>query len=94
MEDRILIYDTTLRDGTQGEDINFSLHGKIRIAKELDRLGVQFIEGGWIPSNPKDDSFFQKISTPELENSSIIACGSTRRPGREAEEDSSLKALV
>ncbi|MEO0272899.1 MAG: citramalate synthase, partial [candidate division WOR-3 bacterium] len=58
MERQILLYDTTLRDGTQGEDISFSLEDKLKVVKRLDEIGIHFIEGGWPGSNPKDARFF------------------------------------
>jgi len=72
---KITVYDTTLRDGAQTEGISFSLQDKIRIAVELDKLGIDFIEGGWPGSNPKDDLFFKEIKEHNLSNSKIAAFG-------------------
>ena len=76
---RILIYDTTLRDGAQTSGISFSLQDKIRIAGELDRIQVDYIEGGWPGSNPKDNIFFSEIRKAELQHAKIAAFGSTKR---------------
>ena len=67
----VLIYDTTLRDGTQGEDINFSADAKIRIAKKLDDMGIRYVEGGWPGSNPKDIQYFDKA---KVGNSQLSHC--------------------
>ncbi len=90
----IEIYDTTLRDGAQGEGISFSAEDKIKIAMKLDSMGFHYIEGGWPGSNPKDMEFFRKISTMSLKNSVITAFGSTRKPGIKAEEDANLKCIL
>lgn len=87
----VKIYDTTLRDGTQGEGINFGVADKIRIAERLDELGVHYVEGGWPGSNPKDIEFFLKI---RLKNAKVAAFGSTRRKNIKASEDENLKALL
>lgn len=89
----IKIYDTTLRDGTQAEEISFSVEDKILVARKLDELGVHYIEGGWPGSNPKDIKFFKEIKKERL-NSKISAFGSTRRVGVKACDDHNLKALV
>ena len=91
---RIELYDTTLRDGAQGEDVAFSLVDKIKIAEALDALGVDFIEGGYPLSNPKDEAFFEQISKGELTNARICAFGMTRRKGVRPEDDAGMKALV
>jgi 2-isopropylmalate synthase len=91
---RIEIYDTTLRDGTQGEGFNLSLEDKIAIARKLDELGVDYIEGGFPLSNPKDAAFFQDIRKVQLKNARIAAFGMTRRRGVKAAEDPGIKALV
>ena len=75
----VKLYDTTLRDGTQAEDISFLLEDKIRIAHRLDEIGVHYIEGGWPGSNPKDVSFFKDIKKEKLSQAKIAAFGSTRR---------------
>lgn len=88
------IYDTTLRDGSQAEGISYSVMDKIRIAEELDKMGVHFIEGGWPGSNPKDREFFEKISRAKLKNSKITAFSMTRRPNISASQDTNLGALL
>jgi len=88
------IYDTTLRDGTQGEGISFSVADKIRIAERLDEFGVDYIEGGWPGSNPRDMAFFSGIRNSKLKHARIAAFGSTRRAGVKAEEDGQLKLLI
>lgn len=91
---KVLIYDTTLRDGAQGEGISYSVMDKIRIAEKLDELGVDYIEGGWPGSNPKDMEFYLKISQKHLKNSKLVAFGSTRRPHTKAVNDSNLRAFL
>jgi len=91
---KVLIYDTTLRDGAQGEGISYSVMDKIRIAEKLDELGVHYIEGGWPGSNPKDMEFYLKISKKHLKNSKLVAFGSTRRPHTKAADDSNLRAFL
>ena len=91
---RIEIYDTTLRDGTQGEGFNLSLQDKLLIAKKLDELGVDYIEGGFPLSNPKDVAFFRDVRQMKLRHAKIAAFGMTRRRGLRAEEDVGLRALV
>jgi 2-isopropylmalate synthase len=91
---RIEIYDTTLRDGTQGEGFNLSLQDKLLIAQKLDELGVDYVEGGFPLSNPKDEAFFQEIRKLKLHNAKVAAFGMTRRRGVKAEEDPGMKALL
>jgi 2-isopropylmalate synthase len=90
----ILYYDTTLRDGTQGENISFTAEEKVMISKRLDDLGIHYIEGGWPGSNPRDMQFFELMKRVELEQAQITAFGSTRRPGIQPEDDPNLKALI
>ncbi|PIZ18015.1 citramalate synthase, partial [Candidatus Desantisbacteria bacterium CG_4_10_14_0_8_um_filter_48_22] len=90
----VKIYDTTLRDGAQGEGVSFSLEDKLKIAKKLDALGMHYIEGGWPGSNPKDIGFFQKVRSLRLKNSKIASFGSTRKPHKKAGEDTNLQTLV
>ncbi len=90
----IEIYDTTLRDGSQGEGVNFSLEDKLSIAKRLDEAGVNFIEGGYPLSNPKDSQFFSRASELGLKNAQLCAFGMTRRRGTEARLDPGMKALL
>jgi len=78
---QIEIYDTTLRDGSQGEGINFSLSDKLRIAERLDQFGVHYIEGGWPGSNPKDLEFFKQAARRKWKNARIASFGFTRRKG-------------
>lgn len=92
--DLVKLYDTTLRDGTQAEDISFLLEDKIRIAHKLDELGIHYIEGGWPGSNPKDVSFFKDIKKEKLHHAKIAAFGSTRRAKVTPDKDNNLKTLV
>jgi 2-isopropylmalate synthase len=91
---RIEIYDTTLRDGTQGEGFNLSLRDKLTITQKLDELGVDYVEGGFPLSNPKDAAFFQDVRKLTLKNARIAAFGMTRRRGVKAEEDPGIKSLL
>jgi 2-isopropylmalate synthase len=92
--DSVKIYDTTLRDGSQAEDIAFSVEDKIRIARKLDELGFHYIEGGWPGSNPRDVQFFQEIQSVPLSQAKIVAFGSTCRAGISPQEDPNLQALI
>jgi len=92
--EKVRLYDTTLRDGSQAEGISYSVMDKVRIAEELDKIGIHFIEGGWPGSNPKDREFFLKISGSKLKNSQIAAFSMTRRPGISASNDANIKALL
>jgi 2-isopropylmalate synthase len=94
MARQIKIYDTTLRDGTQGEGVAFSMEDKVRIAQRLDALGVHYIEGGWPGSNPKDLRFFRRVQDAVFKTARISAFGATRRPGVRPQEDANLQALV
>ncbi|MFH1741690.1 MAG: citramalate synthase, partial [bacterium] len=94
MAQRIEIFDTTLRDGTQGEGVNLSAEDKIRVAKRLDAFGIDFIEGGWPGSNPKDVEFFELIRTVPLKHAKVTAFGSTRHAKFSAEEDPNLQKMV
>lgn len=94
MSRRIELYDTTLRDGTQGEGFNLSLQDKLLIARKLDELGVDYIEGGFPLSNPKDAAFFQEVRQLGLKHAKVSAFGMTRRRGVRAEEDPGIKALL
>lgn len=91
---RISIYDTTLRDGSQGEGINFSLQDKLLITRRLDELGVDFIEGGYPLSNPKDFEYFHEVAKLPLRHARVAAFGMTRRKGVSPAEDTCLKALL
>ena len=88
------IYDTTLRDGAQAEDVSFSADDKVLIAQKLDELGVHFIEGGWPGANPKDIEFFRMIKTIPLKHANVIAFGSTRKASNTVRKDSNLQALL
>ena len=90
----ITIYDTTLRDGTQGEGVSFSLQDKLDIARRLDDLGVHFIEAGYPVSNPKDEAVFAELARQPLKRAVLVAFGMTRRVGAKAEEDATLQALL
>jgi 2-isopropylmalate synthase len=90
----IELYDTTLRDGAQSEDVAFSLEDKIKIAIKLDELGIHYIEGGYPGSNQKDFQFFRNIKEIKLENSKIVAFGSTRKSGNRVHKDSNILALL
>ncbi|MGD9744208.1 MAG: citramalate synthase, partial [Dongiaceae bacterium] len=89
---RIHIFDTTLRDGAQTQGVDFSVADKLAIAAALDRLGVDYIEGGWPGANPTDDNFFR--APPGLRRARLVAFGMTRRPGRSAGNDPGLAALI
>ncbi len=91
---KIQIYDTTLRDGSQGENISFSLEDKLHIVRKLDELAVDYIEGGWPGSNHKDLELFRRAQGVTLKHAKMAAFGSTRHPRYPAEEDPNLKALV
>ncbi len=88
------LYDTTLRDGAQREGISFSVVDKLHITQRLDELGIQFIEGGWPGSSPKDAEFFKKARSLNLAGARLVAFGSTRHPRGKAETDANLKALA
>jgi len=90
----IVLYDTTLRDGTQGENINFSAMEKVQIAKRLDDFGIHYIEGGWPGSNPRDMQFFDLAQGVKFKNTRITAFGSTRKPGIDPADDPNLIALL
>ncbi len=90
----VKIYDVTLRDGTQGENISFSIHDKVRIAQKLDDLGVHYIEGGWPGSNERDKGFFEEARNIRLRKAKIAAFGSTRRSKTTCEKDGSVQALL
>ncbi len=94
MAKEVKLYDTTLRDGAQAEGISYSAMDKIRIAQELDKLGIHYIEGGWPGSNPKDREFFLKMSKLRLKNSSLVAFSMTRRQNLKARDDGNIKALL
>ncbi|MCJ8328810.1 MAG: citramalate synthase [Lentisphaeria bacterium] len=92
--EEVKIYDTTLRDGTQGEGINFSKVDKLRIAERLDSFGVAYIEGGWPGSNPKDMGFFEEAKKMNLQHAKFASFGSTRRATNKAADDPNIIALL
>jgi len=91
---KVYIYDTTLRDGAQGEGISYSVSDKIRIANELDKFGIHYIEGGWPGSNPKDMEFYLKMSKAQLKNSSLVAFGSTCKVNTSPKDDNNIKSII
>jgi 2-isopropylmalate synthase len=91
---KVEIYDTTLRDGAQTEDISFSAEDKLHITEKLDELGIHYIEGGWPGANPKDAEYFRKVRKIPLETAKIVAFGSTHRPRQKVAEDANIKALL
>jgi 2-isopropylmalate synthase len=88
------IYDTTLRDGCQAEDIAFTVEDKLRIAERLDEFGIRYIEGGWPGSNPRDETFFKAANKLHLKQAQIAAFGATRRAGIKASDDQNLRMLL
>ncbi|MCL5737282.1 MAG: citramalate synthase, partial [Bacteroidetes bacterium] len=94
MERKLFIYDTTLRDGTQGEEISFSAEDKVKIAQRLDDFGVDYIEGGWPGSNPKDMEFFERMKKIKLRHAKLAAFGSTCRASSTPESDENVNQLL
>ena len=94
MPRRVQLYDTTLRDGSQGEGVNFSVQDKLQITQRLDELGFDFVEGGYPLSNPKDAEYFERVRDLDLTHATVCAFGMTRRRGIDAADDAGLKALV
>ena len=94
MSNAVKVYDTTLRDGTQGEGISFSVTDKLLIAEKLDQFGADYIEGGFPGSNPRDITFFQEAKHLRLKHARLAAFGSTRRAGAKADEDAQLRTLL
>jgi 2-isopropylmalate synthase len=91
---RIYTFDTTLRDGTQGESISFSVDDKLIIAQKLDELGIDYIEGGWPGSNPKDREFFTRARELQLKHSRLTAFGSTRFARNRVDQDPNVRELI
>src|SRR4029079_7545184 len=91
---RIEIYDTTLRDGSQGEGVYFSLEDKLLITAKLDELGFDYVEGGYPLSNPKDHEYFQRVAEMPLQHARVAAFGMTRRRGCAAADDIGMQALA
>src|SRR5512136_571277 len=94
MKPEVEIYDTTLRDGSQGEGINFSALDKVRIAEKLDGFGMHYIEGGWPGSNPKDMEFFKQAARRKWKNARIAAFSMTRRKGMTVESDDLMRPIL
>ncbi|MEA2014300.1 MAG: citramalate synthase [Thermodesulfobacteriota bacterium] len=90
----VLLYDTTLRDGTQGDQISFSAEDKLRIARRLDAAGFHYIEGGWPGSNPRDMRFFKMAGDVQFKHAHLTAFGSTRRPGMSPDNCPNIRALI
>ena len=91
---KVTLYDTTLRDGTQGEGVSLSVNDKLRLVERMDEFGIHYIEGGWPGSNPKDAEFFKKVRKLKLKNAKLVAFGSTRRADLSTSQDPNLKALL
>lgn len=94
MKPKVEIYDTTLRDGSQGEGVNFSVADKLRIAERIDAFGIHYIEGGWPGSNPKDIEFFAEARKRKFKNARLAAFGSTRRKGTPVDKDEQVRLLL
>lgn len=92
MAERVYLYDSSLRDGAQARGVDFTVADKVAIARELDKLGIDYIEGGWPGANPNDDAFFAE--PPHLSKAKLSAFGMTRRSGRSADNDPGLSALL
>ncbi len=90
----ISLYDTTLRDGTQGEDVSFSVDDKLHVVRALDEFGIDYIEGGWPGSNPRDVEFFRRAHQLTLRHARLAAFGSTRRAKNRVEDDPNIRALL
>src|SRR5689334_19538291 len=91
---KVVVYDTTLRDGAQGPGVNFSAADKERIARLLDDLGFAYVEGGFPGSNPKDEELFAGLAAKPLRGAKLAAFGATRRAGGGCEDDANLNALI
>src|SRR5437879_13139581 len=94
MTPEVEIYDTTLRDGSQGQGVSFSVSDKLRIAEKLDAFGVHYIEGGWPGSNPKDIEFFTEAKRRKFKKARLAAFGATRRKGLVVEHDEQVRLLL
>src|SRR3954462_2135301 len=94
MKPEVELYDTTLRDGSQGEGINFSVMDKLRISEKLDAFGIHYIEGGWPGSNPKDIEFFAEAKRKKFKNARLAAFGATRRKAVAVERDEQVRLLL
>src|SRR5688500_4761506 len=92
---QIQTFDTSLRDGTQGESVSFSVEDKLLIAQKLDELGIDYIEGGWPGSNPKDKGFFERAKTElKLKHAKLTAFGSTRLARNPVDQDTNVRELI
>ncbi|HWF46617.1 MAG TPA: hypothetical protein VG168_06410, partial [Bryobacteraceae bacterium] len=91
---KIFTFDTTLRDGTQGEAVSFSVDDKLLIAEKLDELGIDYVEGGWPGSNPKDKEFFARAKSLKLKHAKLTAFGATRFARNPVEQDANVAALL
>ncbi|MBT6286213.1 MAG: citramalate synthase, partial [Rhodospirillaceae bacterium] len=89
---RVYLFDSTLRDGAQTQGVDFSVADKTAIARALDSIGIDYVEGGWPGANPTDDAFFK--DAPKLKRAKFTAFGMTRRPGRSVENDPGVAALL
>src|SRR3989337_3852903 len=87
----VLLYDTSCRDGCQAEDVSFTLEDKLRIAEKLEELGIDYIEGGYPGSNPRDADFFRQVKKLKLKNTKIASFGTTRKPGAKPSQDFNLR---
>src|SRR4051812_31312776 len=94
MAEQVLLYDTTLRDGMQGEGMSLSVDEKVRVAHALDSLGIQLIEAGFPSSNPKEQALFELLAGETFEHAEVAAFGMTRRRGVRAEDDEALRLLA
>src|SRR3954454_19803369 len=94
MADQVEIYDTTLRDGMQGEGMSLSVEDNLSVAPALDLLGVDLIEGGFLGSNPKDAAFFERLAEEHFDPAGIVACGMTRRRDTVAADDAGLRQMA
>src|SRR6185436_1323039 len=94
MKPEVEIYDTTLRDGSQGEGVNFSVMDKLRIAEKLDAFGIHYIEGGWPGRNPRDMEFFSQVKRRKFKNAKVAAFSMTRRKGVAVEKDELMRQLL
>lgn len=92
--EQVFVYDTTLRDGSQSEGINFSVEDKIRILQKLDEFGMHYVECGWPGANPKDTVLFERLKKIKTQNAKIVAFGATRKAGKKVEEDQQVENLL
>ena len=92
--ERVKAYDTTLRDGSQGEGVQFSVEDKLDVTRRLDEFGVDYIEGGWPGSNPKDKAYFESVKDLKLQTAKVAAFGSTRRAANKVEDDENIAKLL